>query len=180
MDFTINQPVTAEDIIGDDPTSVKVGYAVHSDGGGCIAIGNNARTPDGRTMSVVVCTGENDFIDPESNINFAHVMEANSETKDVIFPKSVKSYDGFFYRDQLGISDIEACSACGEPSVGFQWDAGGYFASLCMNCIRDVSCHYRAKASWESKNGDPIEQLAHRCNDLQKQIDELTLLSKKV
>lgn len=163
--------VNLNSIIGGERTSVSIGSSsmvVER----CIAIGQGANCS--MSDGVVVCTGPNNFIDPDSNINFAHVMEANSKTKDVIFPKNVTSHGGFYYKDKCYVGEVTHCAACDwvsidEPSVGFQWNTD----ALCMNCIRDVAIQFRAKESWASRQGDPIALLQKKLADTNDVLDEM-------
>lgn len=149
----------------------------------CIAVGYGATTPD-VSYSVTLASGPNQFVRPDSNINIAHVMEGNSETKDVLFPGAITSQEGFYIKENLEISEIDICDACGNlelPTPGFNWDANGALGSLCLNCIRDTAMQYKATQHWNNKNGDPITNLRNEIKlmfeiqkkQLQDQIDSL-------
>jgi len=132
-----------------------------------IMIGYQPDTMIHRNGSVVVAWGKNNYIREESNINFAHVMEANSDTKEVLFPGDVTA-GSYLVDDKLSMQKIEKCDACQEEGVGFQFDAGGTLGSICMICIRRSSMSYFAKERWANNNGDPITQILKRLEALEK------------
>jgi len=131
-----------------------------------IAIGKDAK-PKWKDYSVVIAAGESTYISEDSNINFAHVMEANSDTKEVIFPGEV-TVPSLLVGDSLSMQQIDTCDACREEGVGFQFDAGGNLGSICMICIRRGAMAYHAKEHWASTNGDPIAKILRRLEALEK------------
>jgi len=150
----IIEPVRELIIMGEDAKPPETAKHI-------IAIGFYATTPD-VSYSVTLASGPNQFVRPDSNINIAHVMEGNSETKDVLFPGAITSQEGFYIKEVLEISEIDTCDACGNlelPTPGFNWDASGTLGSLCLNCIRDNAMQFKANQSWNNNNGDPIKNL---------------------
>jgi hypothetical protein len=165
-----------DDFMGDEPTSVAVGVNIKKKlPKMSIAIGHNATAPS--DYSVIVATGPNKFIDPNSNINIAHVMEANSKSKDVIFPSDVTTHGSFYYKDQLMIGEIQQCDACyledADTKIGFQWNTGDNLGMLCLNCIRIVTMQHRARERWIEKTGDPIANLQNQIDQLHRAIELL-------
>jgi hypothetical protein len=132
-----------------------------------ISIGYQSATGLRKNRSVVVAWGESTYISEDSNINFAHVMEANSDTKEVIFPGEV-TVPSLLVGDSLSMQKIDDCDACQEEGVGFQFDAGGTLGSICMICIRRSAMSYYAKEEWASANGDPIAKILRRLEALEK------------
>jgi len=140
----------------------------------CIVIGHKASAT--ASKSTVVASGPNNYIHPDSNINFAHVLEASSETKDVTFYGCVVSQTGLYVGERLEIAELDICDTCDltkdskRTAVGFQWDGCGHLNNICLDCIRDVVIAYRAKESWDAKHGNLQTQI----NMLHSKIFELT------
>ena len=156
--------------------NIAIGKNADIDGNynNCITIGTDSQSV--RDGSVIIASGENKFIDSSSNINFAHILEANSDTKDVIFPGSISSYNGIYYKDMFGICEIDSCDACSKTNkmVGFTWDDGqGAQANLCINCVRQSVMQFQAKERWIQKVGDPISILQNQVVQLQQQLLKL-------
>lgn len=173
----------AEEFIGGitgDPGCIVVGEGTEKpeEFRNCIVIGYNASCD--LPNSTIIATGPNVFIHPDSNINFAHVMEANSVTKNVTFPGCVVSYTGLYVGEKLEIGELDMCDSCelnpssAQTSIGFQWDANGHLCNLCLSCVRDATMAFHAKERWNNKNGDPISYLQAKISDLEMKVENLT------
>jgi len=153
------------------PSSFPIAIGMPNDTKNCIAIGNEAYTKQ-KDYSVVIAGGKSTYISEDSNINFAHVMEADSDTKKVIFPGEVTvpsiTSNEFYVGDSLSMQKIDECDACLEEGVGFSFDAGGHIGRICMLCIRRSAMAFTAKERWAENNGDPMADVLKRLAALEK------------
>lgn len=146
----------------------------------CICFGVGAE-PNGDD-SVVIATGPNKFLREDSNINFAHVMEANSSTLGVLFPGLVESVDGFGVPEGMYIGLQDSCDVCqveksdlGSDSVsvpGVEWKGDGFIGHLCFDCIRSSAMHWKAMELGRAY-GDPLESLRKSVADLSAEVVKL-------
>jgi hypothetical protein len=109
-------------------------------------------------------------------------MEANSDTKAVIFPatvafndevefkKDVVCQDGIYIRDLMSIQALKSCDACTDEGVGFEFDVGGKIGCICIKCIRLSSMTFVAKENWANKTGDPMAGANARIKALEEKI----------
>jgi hypothetical protein len=64
------------------------------------------------------------------------------------------------------------CDACQQTQLGFQWDDDCQEKTICFSCIRDMAIHHQAQQSWMDQNGDPLQDLRNRIEDLEKLVKE--------
>lgn len=108
-----------------------------------IGIGKNVDIK--KENSVIVCHNPV-FIDPNNNINFANVLEANSDTG------SVSLRGDLHVRGQL-LTPIKKCQIClRETNLnGIEWQEVNHIRSMCWNCIFDSAMYFRAQQQWNER-----------------------------
>ena len=129
-----------------------------------------------------MANGPNKFLREDSNINFAHVMEANSSTLGVLFPGLVESVGGFGVPEGMHVGLQDSCDVCqvlGSDSEtdlvsvpGVEWKGDGFIGHLCFDCIRSSVMHWKAMELGRAY-GDPLESLRNSVADLSAEVVKL-------
>jgi len=107
-------------------------------------------------------------------IGTGNVMEADANTKRVIFPGDVKIIGEFEANVPGTVTELSrGCDACGQiPAIGFEWntinidDDGDETnnqetsaENICLQCVRKTAMQFMAKERFAGKNGDPLSNL---------------------